>query len=732
MIKTLFYYTRPIVFFLTFILSGCGVWNDFTTYFNLYYNAKDKFDAAEEAIKLQRKNLFEFEQPNITGNVPQLLNSVIEKSSKILQFQSGSSYVDNALMMLGKSFYYQKNYQKALRKFQELIVTDPESNLLLESNLWIAKTQIKLRNYTTALELLKNVRSEALTDGENEILIDAYVEEIMHLILQEKYTASITLMNELIENSENDEVSAEVMYEMAKLYMRTDDVKSAVAAYKKVFDYSPGFSIETNSKLELAAAYRKLGENDSALILLEEMRDENKYSEAYDKIDLETGITFYELGRISEAVDLLVKVDTAYVTSTSSGIAKFKLGEIFEYHYKNLDSASTYYIKSASSTAPPEYLKPASDKAQLFKKYQLMHKTRAEALKQLSYLENPDSFIQDSIAFYSDTLSSEDQDLAADDLNKSRRDEEQRGVSNPLNTQVKKTKKDPPVRPIITIDSAKSIIIKNEYDLANMFLNELNLLDSSYHYYKLIIDNYPNSRYYVNTLYSIGTYYSLIGKSEESDSIFNFIYENYKTDAIVNAAALQIKKPQINLNYDPAEEMYADAENKMLAKKYGESVKNFYKLFLDYPQSPYAPKALYAGGWILENELNLLDSAAVFYDSISIKYPQSQYSSRVRPKLNFYKEEMQRKKLALEDSLKQIEIKKTERLRADSLKQNLNLGDKNNRSKKEMNRTSIREEESLIDVDNKLNSNDLKENNAINQEIILQDAESDSDSTVPR
>ena len=107
-----------------------------------------------------------------------------------------------------------------------------------------------------------------------------------------------------------------------------------------------------------------------------------------------------------------MKVDTTYGTSINSGIAKFKLGEIFEYHYKNFDSASYYYSKSASSTTPVEYSKPASEKAKLFKKYQALQKNITDVKKQLIYLENPDDFNQDSIAFYSDTLSNEDQNLA--------------------------------------------------------------------------------------------------------------------------------------------------------------------------------------------------------------------------------------------------------------------------------------------------------------------------------
>lgn len=657
---------------LAFILSSCGVWEDFTTYFNLYYNTKDKFQQAEDAIKLQRKNLFEFEEPIIPGNVPQLLNNVIEKSSKILQFHTDSRFVDNALLMLGKSFYYQKNYQKALRKFQELLVTHPESDLILENDLWIAKTQMKLKDFKNALPALKKVREQAIEDGEDEIIRDAYVEEIVHLINLENYPSAISLINEFLEVSDNDEVNAEVMYELGRLYIKLNDFKSAIASFEKVFDYTPSFSVELNSKIELASALRKTDENEKALSILEGMRNGNKFSDSFDKIDLETGITLYSLGRVEESVDLLMKVDTTYASTTSSGVAKFKLGEIFEYHYKNFDSASFYYAKAASSTATPEYSKQASEKAQLFKKYQSLLKSISDARKQLLYLENPDAFIQDSIAFYSDTLSAEEKDLQSVELGERRNEGDEKGLNQPFKTQVKNEKKNPPVRPAINIDSVKSIIVKNEYDLANLFFTELNVADSAYYYYKDITENYTGSRFHSRSLYTIGTYYNGIGRKAEADSIFNFIYDNYKDENIVNAAAVQLKKPLVNLTYDPADELYVDAEKKLLEKKFDESVNKFYNIFLEYPKSPLAPKALYAGGWILENELKLLDSAAVFYDSINIKYPQSQYASKIKPKLTYYKDEINRRKKAVEDSLKQIELKRLSETKSDSLKQSNN------------------------------------------------------------
>ena len=81
---------------------------------------------------------------------------------------------------------------------------------------------------------------------------------------------------------------------------------------------------------------------------------------------------------------------------------------------------------------------------------------------------------------------------------------------------------------------------------------------------------------------------------------------------MVNAAANKLNKTLIDLDYDPAEEKYIEAESLMLLEDYAGAINGFYIVHKTYPGSPFAPKALYTCGWILENELFLLDSAATY------------------------------------------------------------------------------------------------------------------------
>jgi len=131
--------------------------------------------------------LFSTAPLTIPGSANTELDAVIEKCSIILQFHSETGYVEDALLMLGKSFYYKNNYQKAQRKFEELVASQVESDYELEAKLWIGKCQMKLKQYGDALSTLHDVRQTAIDEDEELILQEEFIEEIIYKVTIEDF-----------------------------------------------------------------------------------------------------------------------------------------------------------------------------------------------------------------------------------------------------------------------------------------------------------------------------------------------------------------------------------------------------------------------------------------------------------------------------------------------------------------------------------------------------------------
>ena len=709
-----------VLSFLLLITSGCSVWDNFTTYFNLYFNTATLFEDAELEILSQKRDLFSNDPLIIPGNAKASLVKVVEKSSKLLQFYSTSAYVDEALMMLGKSFYYQNNYQKSNRKFEELLATNiDDDELITEANLWMAKNSFELREITRALELIEQVRAKGIEEGYNLIIKESYVHEIKYRLREKDYTKAISLATEFAEVYNDDLIRAQIYYELGNLYTLIGEKENAITAYEKVFDYSPDFDLEVSATIKYANALRNAGQTQKALEVFEDIRTEDKFSNSYNEIDFEIGKTLVELGEYNQALEQFRMVDTTYKNTPFSSASNFEMGELYRAKFLNYDSAGYYFSKSAVSNPPKEYVDKAKSNNLLFAKYSKLRNEINKFDKQLYYSQNIEIFIKDSTEYLTDSLRILEEFLAQKEMQEIWKDVgtdtmlgkidssfikdsifvkdslikvdsliqigevstfDTAGISNRLfefrkqkrieaenelkNKELQNLKNsgqlkldslnfkgNPPKRLSVSIDSAKTIISKDNLELGNLFLTDLNVPDSAFFLYQQNLEKYSETSYYPNTLYAIGSYYLTIDEKEKADSLFRIIYENYKDKNIVNAAANKLNLPLIDLNYDPAKEIYASAEDYMLETDYSRSIDKFWSIYKEYPKSPLAPKALYASAFILEDNLFLLDSAASVYDTLIAKYPTTPYVKKVSQKISIYKQEKARIQKAIQDSL---------------------------------------------------------------------------------
>ena len=394
-----------ITIILLLFISGCSVWNNFTTYFNLYFNTATLFEDAENEILSQKRDLFSNDPLTIPGTARSSLVKVIEKSSKLLQFYSETSYVDEALMMLGKSFYYQSNYQKSKRKFEELLATNPDDDeIITETNLWIAKCMMELKETSQGLKLLEEVRVKAIEEDYENIVKETYVQEIKHTLKEENYQKAITLSNEFTEVYDDDVVRAQIYFELGNLYSKTDDSENAILAYEKVFENEPDFDLEISATIKYAAALRNAGQIEKSLEVFEDIRNEDKFLNAYNEIDYEIGKTFVALGDFTKAKNQFILVDTTYKNTSFASASNFEIAELYRTKFLKYDSAGYFFTKSLNATLPKEYQDDARSYNQLFIKYSKLRKDINRFDRQLFYSQNIEIFKEDSSNYVADSL----------------------------------------------------------------------------------------------------------------------------------------------------------------------------------------------------------------------------------------------------------------------------------------------------------------------------------------
>ena len=127
-------------------MSGCA-------YFNTFYSAKKNFEAAE----IQRKQ--QVDDPEAPANAAQaaLYDKAMEGASKVVLDYSKSKWVDDAMLLIGRSLLAKGDYSGAQEKFDELNTNFPESDLRDQATYWSGVAADRDRRAEDALALYDSV-----------------------------------------------------------------------------------------------------------------------------------------------------------------------------------------------------------------------------------------------------------------------------------------------------------------------------------------------------------------------------------------------------------------------------------------------------------------------------------------------------------------------------------------------------------------------------------------------
>ena len=596
----------PSFAILAFLSSGCSlftpvgsaltdVYENTVSYFNSYYNAKRAFDEAEAEIHvatqtIRAKNLL---QQNREFVVPvaskQKLSVVIDKCSSILSFHPSSSLVDDALLLIGKSYFYQGEYVKSERKFLELNEQYPSSSLTFESRLWLARTYDHLHRTADAIALLTSFSADAEAEGEDEIAAEA------HLLLAtlhelrsdpEEATRRYTRVTEL---GSDDEVKTEAQFRVANLYFVAEQFQKAAEEYRKVSRYTSDFNIDFQAKLQTAVCAGRLREYGDAFAITDELLQDFRFTDYAGAVRLERAKILNASGRRDESLEEYRFLDTAYARTETGSLASFELGNIYEKEFLDYATANPFYARAAENKNTNIY-EAAQRKAAALNGY-------LAAKKKIAYNDS-------LLSAYKNGLTVRKPD----------------SLSSPV---------------MVDEDSVKSVNAILFYDIAEIFYAELMKPDSAVEWYNRSLALKTDSVRGPRILFvqaEIANSYSErnFGKSSE---YYRKLVNEYPDSKYADQARTILGLPKKEKVVDPAETLYAQAEDLIESTQYQKAVDALSGIVEKFPTSPYAAKSEYSIGWIYEHRLTRPDSALSHYRNVVNRYASTTYAGIAKPRI---------------------------------------------------------------------------------------------------
>ncbi len=563
------------------------------SYFNSFYNAKRLFDEAEaEIVAAERAagiNGFSVKPVTPPVSARQKLSAVIEKCSNILQFYPTSALVDDALLLIGKSYYYQIEYLRAERKFTEFLSRYPESSLNGEVQLWFIRTLVRLDRDDEALALAAVLEAQAKNGG--DLKIAAALHDVLGIVAvrSQSYQQAIEEYAEIAALTSDEEFLAWSHFRRGEELVRLERFEEAMGAFRLAAEGTDNNQMKYQAMLGEIRSLRKMGKTDEALQVNRTMLDNYQFIQKVKDLTFERGMTFAAAGDWDEAVADFRQVDTTAGRSELGAKAAFELGKIYESAFGDYRGARDFYAR-AGAYPVPDIINIARSRQSAFTRYFYLSDARVRV---------------DSVAnHFSGSLGA-----AADSAT--------------------------PAETMKRIDSLQALLRLNSYELGELFYMDIEQPDSAVFWYNDAIAGFEDSVRTPRMLYILAELARSYPEKNyaDPDSLFRAIMNMYPKSVYAMRAATQLGIPVEMPKSDQGEARYKIAEAKIESGAYDEAVRILKTIIAEHSTSPYAPKSSYALGWLYEHRLAQPDSALRQYTSLLESYASSSYAGVVRPRI---------------------------------------------------------------------------------------------------
>jgi hypothetical protein len=224
-----------------------------------------------------------------------------------------------------------------------------------------------------------------------------------------------------------------------------------------------------------------------------------------------------------------------------------------------------------------------------------------------------------------------------------------------------------------TSASQNESIAKSMFELAELFVYDLNRLDSAEYYLNRALMQSEDNIFKSKVMFALSGIYRNAGNSVKADDVLRDIVKEYPaTDAANEARRLLGIQVTENSSTDAADSLFSAAGELLNSSRYRDALET-YKLIPDrYPFSPNIMKAYYSAGWIYENSVYNNDSAYMYYSKVLTAEPNSELSKSISGKIleyMTYKENLNDSANTnkLNDSLNNLPKKDTLKSSTDSL-----------------------------------------------------------------
>ncbi len=359
-------------------------YHNLTAHYNIYFNANELYTQGLKKVQSSYKDDFNALLPLYTFSTKEGARMVlsdmdksIKKCSKVIgthsikakpKLKKGNrsekekafyrkneyvKWIDDAFLLMGKAYFYKHDFYPAIENFEYLIRQFPDDGLADEASLWLARTNLELKRYPEAQQVLNRLQgtpgfSKKLRPELNATYSDWHVR-------QGDLESAIPFLESAITDYPDRGQQTRLSYVLAQLYEKVDNPGKAAEWYEKVDEMNPSYDMAFNARINRARLYQG-GEEAAAGIRKEltKMLNDEKNADYLDQVYFALAELDMKDGKEEDAIrNYKLSVQSNTSNETQKAVSYLALARYY-YGKDNFIPAGAYY-DSSNQSLPETY-----------------------------------------------------------------------------------------------------------------------------------------------------------------------------------------------------------------------------------------------------------------------------------------------------------------------------------------------------------------------------------------
>ena len=362
----------PLAILITYtLLTGCGTAKNtrtsrtvqnLTSKYNILYNSNILLDESVRQLDVASPEDYSqlitvYKEPNEAAaqSIAANLDSIIDKSKKIIDDKLYSKYVDDAYLMIGKAEYYKARFFSAAEFFTYVYNNYPDGKTIRQKALvFQARSLIQLDKLEEA-QIALDTAVEHVEDSRRtkRHSADVYATAAQYLIKTGKETGAIKMLQDALHAKGVKGNKLRWTYVLAQLQERNQQFDEAYKNYTSIVKSNAPFDMAFNAGLgRIAVESSKEGKEIDKVARLKSLLKDDKNRNFADQIYYRIGDVYVSRNETEQAIksyNRAVRLSTT--NQNQKGLAYLRVADIY---FKNGDyiGAKTYYDSTLIALSP--------------------------------------------------------------------------------------------------------------------------------------------------------------------------------------------------------------------------------------------------------------------------------------------------------------------------------------------------------------------------------------------